>query len=56
MEISMKVIIAVVAAVIVLLIIVGLSMYVRETGLDAIESLWDIGEWIKQILEGGDTR
>ena len=49
----MKVVVAVVAAVIVLLIIIGLSMYVKETGTDAIESLWDIGEWIKQILQGG---
>ena len=50
----MKVIVAVVAAVIVLLIIIGLSMYVKETGWDAIEGLWDIGEWIKQILRGGE--
>lgn len=50
----MKVVIAVVAAVIVLLIIIGLSMYVKETGFDAIDSLWDIGEWIKQILQGGE--
>lgn len=50
MELPFSVIVAVVAAVIIILIIIALALFVRETGQSAIQAIWNIGDYIKQLL------
>lgn len=47
----MNVIIAVVVTVIILLIIAVFALYVRDYGTRALESLFDVGRYIKCLID-----
>jgi hypothetical protein len=53
MELPLKIVVAVVVSVIVLLVIIALAFFLKESGQQAIEYLWNIPEFIKQLIKGG---
>lgn len=50
MELPFSVVVGVVAAVIIILIIIALAFFVKDAGQQAIQSIWNIGDYIKQLL------
>jgi len=50
MDLPFNVVVAVVVAVIIILIIIAFAFFVKDTGQEAIKSIWNIGDYLKKIL------
>ena len=50
MDLPFSVIVGVIVAVIIVLIAVALALFVRETGQSSIQAIWNIGDYIKQLI------
>lgn len=50
MEIPFKIVVAVVVSVIIIVVIIVLAMFVKSSGQEALQYLWNIPEFIKQLL------
>ncbi len=47
----MKLIVALVAAAIILVIILGIALFSKELGFGSLEQIWDIGKWIEEMFK-----
>jgi hypothetical protein len=50
-ELSIQTVVLIVLAMIILLVVIGLAMLVRERGLEAVGDILNIEKWIEMISE-----
>ena len=51
MEMPLTIVIAVVVSVIILLVVIFLAIFVKDAGQQAIQYIWNIPEYIRQLLK-----
>lgn len=51
MEMSINLIVAIVAAAVILLVILALALSGKNIAEGAMGQMWNVGEWIKKLLE-----
>lgn len=52
MELPINIVIIVLVAMVVLMIVLGLAMLIKEKGVDIVSDIWNIDKWVK-IITGG---
>jgi len=53
MEMSTRMMIGIIVAVIIILIIIGIAIFAREQGIEALKRIWDVTSWIEDWMGGG---
>jgi hypothetical protein len=56
MELPFKIVVAVVVSVIIIVVVIVLAMFVQNSGKEALQYLWNIPEFIKQLLTGAGKK